>query len=90
MPHTRSGRSVAIASSTIGSVEVLVARMPSGLTICSSSANRVGLHGEVLDHALDHEVAVGEACPRSSVTGDAAEDRLAFVLGQASHAPPAW
>ena len=39
MPHTRSGRWVAIASSTTGSVEVLVARMPSGLTICSSSAN---------------------------------------------------
>ena len=32
-----------MASSTTGSVEVLVARMPSGLTICSSSANSARL-----------------------------------------------
>ena len=60
MPHTWSGRCVAIASSTTGRVDVLVARMPVGLTICSSSANSSFLIGEVLDHALDDEVAVGE------------------------------
>ena len=39
MPHTWSGRCVAIASSTTGSVDVFVAKMADGLTICSSSAN---------------------------------------------------
>ena len=40
MPHTRSGRPVAIAISTTGRVEVLVARIVSGLQMLSSSAKR--------------------------------------------------
>ena len=40
MPQTRSGRSVAIAISTTGSVEVLVASSVSGLQMLSSSAKR--------------------------------------------------
>ena len=43
MPHTCDGRLVTIASSTTGRVEVLVARMPSGFTISSSSAKRAFL-----------------------------------------------
>ena len=80
MPHTRSGRLVATASSTTGSVEVLVARMASGLTICSSSANRCFFDGEVLDDALDHEIAVGEVAEVVG-GGDPREDRVALGLG---------
>ena len=40
MPQTRSGRPVAIAISTTGRVEVLVARIVSGLQMLSSSAKR--------------------------------------------------
>ena len=40
MPQTRSGRPVAMASSTTGRVDVLVARMVPGLQMLSSSANR--------------------------------------------------
>ena len=39
IPHTDSGRDVAIANSTIGSVDVLVARIAPAPTIPSSSAN---------------------------------------------------
>jgi hypothetical protein len=44
-PQTRSGRSVCTASSTTGNVEVLVAKMASGCTTCSSSAKRAFLTG---------------------------------------------
>ena len=60
MPHTRSGRWVAIAISTTGSVEVLVARMPLGLDDLLELGEQRALDGEVLDDALDDEVAVGE------------------------------
>ena len=67
MPQTCSGRFVAIASSTTGSVEVFVARIASGCTIWSSWAKSVLLDRHVLHDALDHEVAVASAL-RSSVT----------------------
>ena len=52
--------------------------MPSGLTICSSSANSARLVGEVLDDALDDEVAVGQ--PAEVVGGvEAGDDRVALV-----------
>ena len=59
-PHTRSGRPVAMASSTTGRVEVLVARMAPSFTMPSSSCEERLLHVEVLDDRLEHEVAVGE------------------------------
>ena len=59
-PHTRSGRSVTIASSTTGSVDVLVARMASSLHREVELAEQLLLHVEVLDDRLEHEVAVGQ------------------------------
>ena len=59
-PHTRSGRSVTTASSTTGSVEVLVARMASVRHDVVELGEEVLLDVEVLDHRLEHQVAVGE------------------------------
>ena len=60
--------------------------MPSGLTICSSSANSSRLVGEVLDDALDHEVAVGEVgrggrWPVIRASDGVALGRLELALG---------
>ena len=75
-PHTRSGRSVWTASSTTGSVEVLVARMASGLHDLLELGEQRLLDGEVLDDRLDDQVAVDEV---AEVVGgrDPAEDRHA-------------
>ena len=59
-PHTRSGRSVSTAISITGSVEVLVARMAPSLHHVVELGEELLLDGEVLDHRLDHQVAVGE------------------------------
>jgi hypothetical protein len=60
-PHDLVGLgSVATAISTTGSVEVLVARMAPGLDDVVELEEQRLLRGEVLDHRLDDEVAVGE------------------------------
>jgi hypothetical protein len=71
---------VTIASSTTGSVEVLVARMPLGLHDLLELGEQRLLDGEVLDDRLDHQVAVGDGAQVVG-RGDAAEDRGLLVLG---------
>ncbi len=72
MPTTCSGRPVAIASSTTGRVEVLVARMPPRLHDAVELLEQLLLHGEVLHHRLEHQVAVGQ---RLEVVGGAHRER---------------
>ena len=60
MPQTRSGRPVAMAISTTGSVEVLVARIVSRLADAVELGEEVLLHAEVLDHRLDDQVDVDQ------------------------------
>ena len=80
-PQTWSGRSVAIAISTTGRVDVLVARMASGLTTWSSSANSARLASRSSTIALDDQVAVDE--PVELVGGrDAGERRVAVGGGE--------
>ena len=78
MPQTRSGRWVAIAISTTGSVEVLVARMPSALTICSSSANSSCL---VARSSTTLSITRSQSARSAQVVGgrDAGEDGVAVV-----------
>ena len=75
------GALVAIASSTTGSVDVFVARIAVGLDDLLELGEQRPLDREVLDDALDDEVAVGEV---AEVVGgrDAAEDGVA--LGRSS------
>ncbi len=91
MPQTRSGRLVCTASSTTGSVEVLVARIAVRLDDLLELDEQRLLDGEVLDHRLDHQVAV-EQVAEVVGGGDAGEDGLALgvvelalldLLGQA-------
>ena len=49
-----------MASSTTGSVEVLVAMIVSWPTTRVDLGEQRLLHGQVLDDGLDHEVAVGQ------------------------------
>ena len=60
MPHTRSGRPVAMAISTTGRVEVLVARIVLGLADAVELGEEVLLHRQVLDHRLDDQVDVDQ------------------------------
>ena len=82
IPHTLSGRSVVIASSTTASVEVLVAMIASGLTMRSRCSNRSRL-AAMSSTMLSMTRSQSFRSCRSSVTEILAEDRVALVLGQA-------
>ena len=56
-PHTRSGRLVTIASSMIGSVDVLLARIVAGRADPVELGEEILLGGEVFDDGFQHEVA---------------------------------
>ena len=83
MPHTWSGRSVAIAISTTGERRGVGGEDRLGLDDAGRArSNSVALDRQVLDDGLDDEVAVAQAV---QIVGgrDPPEDRLALVLGQA-------
>ena len=102
MPQTWSGRCVAIASSTTGSVDVFVARMRRRLDDLVELGEQLTLRGEVLDDALDDEVArrqfaevVGDGDPprtsspslASSVSLATCRRRLAATVPTTASAP---
>ena len=78
MPHTWSGRWVAIASSTTGSVDVLVARIAAGLTIWSSSANSARLTARS-STTLSMTRSQSASVPRWSVAATRPSDVVALV-----------
>ena len=60
MPSTSSGRLVTEAISSMFRYEVLEARIAPGLAIVSSLREHLLLDVHVLEHRLDHQVAVGQ------------------------------
>ncbi len=65
-PTTSAGRSVAIAHSITGRLDVVVASTTPGLQISSRVAKSAFLTRQLLDHRLDDEVDVGEVVERAS------------------------
>ena len=80
MPQTRSGRPVAMAISTTGRVEVLVARIAPGLQMLSSSAKRAFLTARSSTTDSMHQVGVDQV---AQVGGgrDPGGDGVGLVLG---------
>ena len=60
VPATTSGRLVTLAISSISSAEVLVRSSAPGFMTSSSLANTSFLTGMLLEHRLDHRVAVAD------------------------------
>ncbi len=73
-----SGSRLAFASSVIGRVEVLVAKMASGRQVRFGLAGGLGLDARILEDRLDDEVAAGERCVVRG-GGDAGEHVVAFL-----------
>ena len=86
-PQTRSGRCVCTARSTTGKVEVLVAKMASGCTICSSSAKSAFLtcRSSTTDSITRSH---STSAPRWSVAAIRAEHLVARRGRRACPSPP--
>jgi hypothetical protein len=81
MPSTCSGRPVAMPSFITGIELVLLARWRVVGDHLVERLEHLGLEGLVLDHGLDHELAVGES-PRSVVNAEVGDRGVALGLGE--------
>ena len=73
------GRFVTLAMMSMSSAEVLVSSSAPGFITASSFANTSFLTSHLLEHRLDHDVAVGDR-PRSSSTGWMQRQALVHLL----------